>query len=88
MIKITDLYKSYGKLEVLKGVSAEIEAGECVAIIGGSGTGKSVFLRSLAMLEKPESGKGGPLDGNRPLFWKDYDGCMLLFQEPALTCEG
>ncbi|RID89334.1 amino acid ABC transporter ATP-binding protein [Peribacillus asahii] len=56
MIKIEDLHKSYGKLEVLKGISTEVKQGEVVAIIGPSGSGKSTFLRCINMLEKPTGG--------------------------------
>jgi polar amino acid transport system ATP-binding protein len=56
MIKVENLHKSFGNLNVLNGINAEIKEGECIAIIGGSGTGKSVFLRSLAMLESPDQG--------------------------------
>ena len=56
MIKIKNLYKSFGSLKVLKGINLEIESGEIVAIIGPSGTGKSTLLRCLNYLEKPESG--------------------------------
>lgn len=57
MIKVKDLHKSFGKLEVLKGVSTTIENGEVVAIIGPSGSGKSTFLRCLNLLEQPTSGQ-------------------------------
>ncbi|MCM3665414.1 amino acid ABC transporter ATP-binding protein [Mesobacillus subterraneus] len=57
MIKVQDLHKSFGKLEVLKGISTTIENGEVVAIIGPSGSGKSTFLRCLNLLEQPTSGK-------------------------------
>ncbi len=56
MIKIEALRCSYGDLEVLKGVSAEIEKGEVISIIGPSGCGKSTFLRCLNLLEQPDSG--------------------------------
>jgi polar amino acid transport system ATP-binding protein len=56
VIKIEDLHKSYGKLEVLKGISTEVKQGEVVAIIGPSGSGKSTFLRCINMLEAPTSG--------------------------------
>ena len=56
-IRVEGLCKSFGELEVLKDVSIEIEKGEIVSIIGGSGCGKSVFLRLVEMLEKPDSGK-------------------------------
>jgi polar amino acid transport system ATP-binding protein len=56
-IKVEDLYKSFGKLQVLQGISLEIPKGEVVAIIGPSGSGKSTFLRCLNLLEVPTSGK-------------------------------
>ncbi len=57
MIKTVDLHKSFGQLQVLKGVSETIEKGEVVSIIGPSGGGKSTFLRCLNLLEKPEKGR-------------------------------
>lgn len=57
MIKIDNLHKYFGKLEVLKGISTTIEEGEVVAIIGPSGSGKSTFLRCMNLLEKPTSGQ-------------------------------
>jgi len=56
MITISGLSKHFGNLVVLKDINFQVRKGECVAIIGPSGTGKSVFLRSIAMLEVPESG--------------------------------
>ncbi|MDD3402016.1 MAG: amino acid ABC transporter ATP-binding protein [Hespellia sp.] len=57
MIKVKNLYKSFGSLQVLKGVDAEIKKGECVCVIGPSGSGKSTFLRCLNLLEQPDSGE-------------------------------
>ena len=57
MIKVVDLYKSFGNLSVLKGITYEIRRGEVVCIIGPSGSGKSTFLRCLNMLEEPTSGE-------------------------------
>ncbi len=57
MIEVRNLRKSFGPLQVLKGVNAEIYDGECVALIGASGSGKSVLLRSIAMLERPDEGQ-------------------------------
>ena len=57
MIKIENLSKSYGDLEVLKNISVEINKGEVISIIGPSGCGKSTFIRCLNRLEEPTSGK-------------------------------
>ncbi|WP_423407332.1 amino acid ABC transporter ATP-binding protein [Heyndrickxia sp. MSNUG] len=57
MIKVQNLHKSFGKLEVLKGITTNIENGEVVAIIGPSGSGKSTFLRCMNLLEQPTSGQ-------------------------------
>ena len=57
LIEVKGLKKSFGRLEVLKGVDLTVERGERIAIIGGSGCGKSVFLRSLCLLEKPDAGQ-------------------------------
>ncbi len=57
MIRTVNLHKSFGQLQVLKGVSETIQKGEVVSIIGPSGGGKSTFLRCLNLLEKPESGQ-------------------------------
>ncbi|MDM5199633.1 amino acid ABC transporter ATP-binding protein [Fictibacillus enclensis] len=56
MIKIENLHKTFGKNEVLKGISTEIGQGEVVAVIGPSGSGKSTFLRCINMLEEPTEG--------------------------------
>ena len=56
MIKVVDLHKSFGDLQVLKGISETIYQQEVVSIIGPSGGGKSTFLRCLNLLETPESG--------------------------------
>lgn len=56
MIRADSLYKSYGSLDVLKGISTEIRKGEVVAVIGPSGCGKSTLLRCMNLLEKPTRG--------------------------------
>ena len=56
MIKIEKLYKNYDKLEVLKGIDAQVNKGDIIAIIGPSGSGKSTFLRCINKLEEPTSG--------------------------------
>lgn len=56
MIQVQDLHKSFGKNNVLNGISTDIKKGEVVVVIGPSGSGKSTFLRSLNLLEQPTSG--------------------------------
>ena len=56
MIQVKDLHKSFGKNNVLNGISTDIKKGEVVVVIGPSGSGKSTFLRSLNRLEQPTSG--------------------------------
>jgi phospholipid/cholesterol/gamma-HCH transport system ATP-binding protein len=56
IIHISDLHKSYDGMTVLRGVDLDIHMGETIAILGGSGTGKSVLLRLITGLEKPDQG--------------------------------
>ncbi len=55
-IKIKNLYKNFGSLQVLKGVDLEVKQGEVISIIGASGSGKSTLLRSINLLEIPQNG--------------------------------
>jgi len=57
VIKVIDLHKYFGDLEVLKGINTEIKKGEVVCVIGPSGSGKSTFLRCLNLLEIPTKGE-------------------------------
>ena len=57
LIKVDNLQKAFGKVEVLKGINTEIKKGEVVCIIGPSGSGKSTFLRTLNLLETPTGGQ-------------------------------
>ena len=65
VFRVEDLYKSFGKVEVLNGLNTAFKEGETVSIIGPSGGGKSTFLRCLNLLEKPTAGtvyfKGEPI---------------------------
>ncbi len=71
MVVARDIHKTYGDVEVLKGVDLEVQAGKVVCIIGASGAGKSTFLRCINHLEKPDRGYvlvGGELVGYA---WQD-----------------
>ena len=57
MIDVKNLKKSFGDVHVLKGITTHVNKGECICIIGSSGSGKSTFLRCLNLLEKPEEGE-------------------------------
>jgi polar amino acid transport system ATP-binding protein len=57
LVEIRDVHKTFGKVEVLKGVSLDVEEGEIVTIIGRSGSGKSTLLRCINALESVDSGE-------------------------------
>ena len=57
IVRIVDLYKSFGDLDVLRGVSLEVDRGEVVVILGPSGSGKSTMLRCINLLETPSEGQ-------------------------------
>ena len=57
MVEVRDVHKSYGALEVLKGINLSVERGQIIAIIGPSGSGKSTLLRSINHLETVNSGQ-------------------------------
>lgn len=57
LLKVTDVHKSFGKNEILKGVSLSVNKGDVVVIIGPSGSGKTTFLRCLDFLEKADKGE-------------------------------
>src|SRR5262245_64022190 len=57
MIEVSDLWKAFGSLQVLKGISLEVRKGSAVALIGPSGSGKSTLLRCINLLEMPERGR-------------------------------
>ena len=57
MIEFRDVHKSFGNLEVLKGINLNIEKGQVVTLIGPSGSGKSTILRCINLLEKPTKGQ-------------------------------
>src|ERR1035437_6199624 len=57
MIKAENITKSYGSLQVLRGIDVEISKGQIVSIVGASGAGKTTFLQIIGTLSKPDSGK-------------------------------
>ena len=69
MIDVINLRKSFGDMEVLKGIDITINKGDIVAVIGPSGSGKSTFLRCLNCMEDPSGGsgsvRGGGCSGDR-----------------------
>ena len=56
MIEIKDIKKSFGSLQVLKGIDLSIEKGEVVSIVGPSGAGKTTLLQIIGTLDRPDSG--------------------------------
>ncbi len=57
MVRIEDLHKRFGELEVLRGISLDVDTGEVVCVVGPSGSGKSTLLRCINLLEPPEEGR-------------------------------
>jgi phospholipid/cholesterol/gamma-HCH transport system ATP-binding protein len=89
MIEVRDLYKSFGKQEVLRGVNLKIETGEAVVIIGTSGGGKSILLKHIVGLLMPDRGEvlidGKSLNGlNERELMKVRQKFGMLFQGAAL----
>lgn len=95
LVEIDSLHKSFGSLEVLKGVDLDIEEGEIVAIIGRSGSGKSTLLRCVIALEEISSGEvrieGRPVRQDRKDLQELRRNVGIVFQSfnlfPHLTVE-
>ena len=84
MIDLIDVHKSFGKTEVLKGISASVQKGEVVCIIGPSGSGKSTILRCINGLESYEAGDilvdGAKVDRNAPSIVAIRTQVSMVFQ--------
>ena len=81
MIDIQHLKKTFGKNEVLKDISASVEKGQVICIIGPSGFGKSTFLRCLNVLEHPTAGKNWPSSFRKKSVWLiEQSNSQLVFQ--------
>lgn len=74
-LDLQDIHKSYGNLEVLKGVSLTAYDGDVISILGSSGSGKSTFLRCINLLENPSAGK--IFLGNEELLLKEHKGELV-----------
>ena len=91
IVRVRDLHKSFGSLEVLKGIDLDISAGEVVVVFGRSGSGKSTFLRCLNFLEEPTSGTvevagmsveaGPPTRHRRAEIRRLRTNCGMVFQQ-------
>ncbi len=57
MIRLTDIHKRFGELEVLKGISLEVQRGELISIVGASGAGKTTLLQIMGTLSRPDAGR-------------------------------
>jgi len=84
MILLKNVHKSFGKLEVLKGIDAEVSKGEVVCVIGPSGSGKSTILRCINGLERYNSGSitidGEPVDCDSPSIVSIRTQVSMVFQ--------
>lgn len=90
VVRVTDVHKAFGEHEVLRGVSFEVRRGRCLGIMGGSGTGKSVLLRHIIGLMKPDRGRVEVLGRDVPSLTGEELAEMrrhmgYVFQEGALV---
>lgn len=81
MVKASGIYKSYGSLNVLKGIDMEVKKGEVISIVGASGAGKSTLLHILGTLDRPDRGALS-IDG-QDVFSKTTDG-LASFRNSAI----
>src|SRR4026209_2256724 len=102
VVKVENLYKRFGELEVLRGINMEVDRGEVVVIFGRSGSGKSTLLRCINFLEEPTVGtievsgqriEGGPrIRSKRDQIRQLRMHCGMVFQQfnlfPHMTALG
>lgn len=89
MIHVRNLHKSYGNLEILKGVDLEVKSGEIVSIVGASGAGKTTLLQIVGTLDKADQGEVkiadqelGSLSGNKlARFRNQHIGFIFQFHQ-------
>jgi polar amino acid transport system ATP-binding protein len=83
VVNAVDVYKRFGRLEVLKGISLEVRQRETVCIIGPSGSGKTTFIRCINHLEKID---GGRIEVNRELIgYREKDGKLIEDSERSIA---
>ena len=91
MIRVTDIHKSFGTLEVLKGVSLDVAQGEVVSIVGASGAGKTTLLQIIGTLSRPDGGRveidGRDVLGDRALSQFRNERIGFVFQFHHLLAE-
>ncbi|OON88517.1 MULTISPECIES: amino acid ABC transporter ATP-binding protein [unclassified Pyramidobacter] len=84
-IEVKDLHKSFGALDVLKGVSLNVDEGEVITVIGPSGSGKSTLARCIARLERIDSGEiyvyGHRMDGEKMSNARESELLGMIFQQ-------
>ncbi|MDF1585169.1 amino acid ABC transporter ATP-binding protein [Marinimicrococcus flavescens] len=85
LLRAVDVHKSYDRLEVLKGISMDVEQGEVLALIGASGSGKTTFLRCINLLEEFQQGEID-LDGE-PIGYRMTGGRRRKIPEAALSAQ-
>ncbi|MEA1960290.1 MAG: amino acid ABC transporter ATP-binding protein [Bacillota bacterium] len=84
MLQATDIYKNFGLLQVLKGVSLQVNKGEVIAIIGPSGSGKSTFLRCLNRLESVNQGK---IEIEGEIMVENGENCKAVYNNEKVIAE-
>jgi polar amino acid transport system ATP-binding protein len=84
IVRVIDLYKSFGNLPVLRGINLEVEEGEVISIIGPSGSGKTTLLRCINFLEVPDQGRIY-VDGELMGYRETEDGCLVRDKKSHLN---